>query len=75
MFQVIDPVAPRYTALSSSYVVPVSVPEAKEEMKEVAKHPKVSRLNQSKDGGGEKSLGLPAARVDLATCFLLHPRA
>lgn len=39
--QVIDPVAPRYTALSSSYSVPVSIPEAKEEMKEVAKHPKV----------------------------------
>ncbi|KAM4744807.1 bifunctional glutamate/proline--tRNA ligase isoform 2-T2 [Anableps anableps] len=38
--KVIDPVAPRYTALSSSYVVPVSVPEATVEMKEVAKHPK-----------------------------------
>uniref|UniRef100_A0A096LS01 Bifunctional glutamate/proline--tRNA ligase n=1 Tax=Poecilia formosa TaxID=48698 RepID=A0A096LS01_POEFO len=38
--KVIDPVAPRFTALSSSYVVPVSVPEATEEMKEVAKHPK-----------------------------------
>uniref|UniRef100_A0AAQ5XWF2 Bifunctional glutamate/proline--tRNA ligase n=1 Tax=Amphiprion ocellaris TaxID=80972 RepID=A0AAQ5XWF2_AMPOC len=38
--KVIDPVAPRYTALSNSYVVPVSVPEAAEEMKEVAKHPK-----------------------------------
>ncbi|XP_062275779.1 bifunctional glutamate/proline--tRNA ligase [Scomber scombrus] len=38
--KVIDPVAPRYTALSSSYVVPVSVPEATEEMKEVVKHPK-----------------------------------
>ncbi|XP_041669602.1 bifunctional glutamate/proline--tRNA ligase isoform X2 [Cheilinus undulatus] len=38
--KVIDPVAPRFTALSSSYVVPVSVEEAKEEMKEVAKHPK-----------------------------------
>lgn len=38
--KVIDPIAPRYTALSSSYVVPVSVPEATEEMKEVAKHPK-----------------------------------
>ncbi|KAK2919718.1 bifunctional glutamate/proline--tRNA ligase isoform X3 [Channa argus] len=38
--KVIDPVAPRYTALSASYVVPVSVPEATEEMKEVAKHPK-----------------------------------
>lgn len=38
--KVIDPVAPRYTALSSSYVVPVSVSEATEEMKEVVKHPK-----------------------------------
>ena len=37
----IDPVAPRYTALSSSYVVPVSVAEAPEEMKEAARHPKV----------------------------------
>lgn len=42
VWQVIDPVAPRYTALSSSYTVPVSVSDAKEEMKEVAKHPKVS---------------------------------
>ncbi|XP_034040997.1 bifunctional glutamate/proline--tRNA ligase isoform X3 [Thalassophryne amazonica] len=38
--KVIDPVAPRYTALSRSYVVPVSIPEAVEEMKEAAKHPK-----------------------------------
>ncbi|XP_029951809.1 bifunctional glutamate/proline--tRNA ligase isoform X2 [Salarias fasciatus] len=38
--KVVDPVAPRFTALSSSYVVPVSVPEAVEEKKEVAKHPK-----------------------------------
>ncbi|XP_076596418.1 bifunctional glutamate/proline--tRNA ligase isoform X3 [Chaetodon auriga] len=38
--KVIDPVAPRYTALSRSYVVPVSISEATEEMKEVAKHPK-----------------------------------
>uniref|UniRef100_H3D2X2 glutamate--tRNA ligase n=1 Tax=Tetraodon nigroviridis TaxID=99883 RepID=H3D2X2_TETNG len=38
--KVIDPVAPRYTALSASYTVPVSIPEAKVEMKEVAKHPK-----------------------------------
>ncbi|XP_076011602.1 bifunctional glutamate/proline--tRNA ligase isoform X2 [Genypterus blacodes] len=38
--KVVDPIAPRYTALSSSYVVPVSVPEAAEEMKEAAKHPK-----------------------------------
>nr|XP_043885451.1 bifunctional glutamate/proline--tRNA ligase isoform X1 [Solea senegalensis] len=38
--KVIDPVAPRYTALSASYSVPVSIPEAVEEMKQVAKHPK-----------------------------------
>ncbi|XP_068795978.1 bifunctional glutamate/proline--tRNA ligase isoform X5 [Struthio camelus] len=38
--KVIDPVAPRYTALLRDAVVPVNVPEAQEEMKEVAKHPK-----------------------------------
>ncbi|EMP31172.1 Bifunctional aminoacyl-tRNA synthetase [Chelonia mydas] len=38
--QVIDPVAPRYTALLKDEVVTVNVPEALEEMKEVAKHPK-----------------------------------
>uniref|UniRef100_A0A9J8CQ61 Bifunctional glutamate/proline--tRNA ligase n=1 Tax=Cyprinus carpio carpio TaxID=630221 RepID=A0A9J8CQ61_CYPCA len=37
---VIDPIAPRYTALLNSQVVPVCISEAKEEMKEVAKHPK-----------------------------------
>ncbi|XP_016424208.1 bifunctional glutamate/proline--tRNA ligase-like [Sinocyclocheilus rhinocerous] len=38
--KVIDPIAPRYTALLSSQVIPVCISEAKEEMKEVAKHPK-----------------------------------
>ncbi|XP_034967252.1 bifunctional glutamate/proline--tRNA ligase isoform X1 [Zootoca vivipara] len=38
--KVIDPVAPRYTALLKNEVVTVNVPEAQEEMKEVAKHPK-----------------------------------
>uniref|UniRef100_A0A3B3QNJ4 Glutamyl-prolyl-tRNA synthetase 1 n=1 Tax=Paramormyrops kingsleyae TaxID=1676925 RepID=A0A3B3QNJ4_9TELE len=38
--KVIDPVAPRYTSLLKSRAVPVSVPEAKEEMKEAVKHPK-----------------------------------
>ncbi|XP_040841630.1 bifunctional glutamate/proline--tRNA ligase isoform X1 [Ochotona curzoniae] len=38
--KVIDPVAPRYVALLKKEVVPVNVPEAREEMKEVAKHPK-----------------------------------
>lgn len=40
--QVIDPVAPRYVALLKKEVVPVNIPEAQEEMREVAKHPKVS---------------------------------
>uniref|UniRef100_A0A8C9VSR4 Bifunctional glutamate/proline--tRNA ligase n=1 Tax=Scleropages formosus TaxID=113540 RepID=A0A8C9VSR4_SCLFO len=38
--KVIDPVAPRYTALLESQVVPVSIPEAQQEVKEAAKHPK-----------------------------------
>ncbi|KAJ8401185.1 hypothetical protein AAFF_G00387670 [Aldrovandia affinis] len=38
--KVIDPVAPRFTALLGSNVVPISIPAAAEEMKEVAKHPK-----------------------------------
>ncbi|XP_078085886.1 bifunctional glutamate/proline--tRNA ligase [Mustelus asterias] len=38
--KVIDPVAPRYTALLQNDVVPVNLPGAKEEMKDVAKHPK-----------------------------------
>uniref|UniRef100_A0A9L0RM17 Bifunctional glutamate/proline--tRNA ligase n=1 Tax=Equus caballus TaxID=9796 RepID=A0A9L0RM17_HORSE len=38
--KVIDPVAPRYVALLKKEVVLVNVPEAQEEMKEVAKHPK-----------------------------------
>ncbi|XP_041256979.1 bifunctional glutamate/proline--tRNA ligase isoform X2 [Onychostruthus taczanowskii] len=38
--KVIDPIAPRYTALLKDAVVPVNIPEAQEEMKEVAKHPK-----------------------------------
>ncbi|XP_054568889.1 bifunctional glutamate/proline--tRNA ligase isoform X2 [Eptesicus fuscus] len=38
--KVIDPVAPRYVALLKKEVIPVHVPDAQEEMKEVAKHPK-----------------------------------
>ncbi|KAM4903962.1 bifunctional glutamate/proline--tRNA ligase [Sylvia borin] len=38
--KVIDPVAPRYTALLKDAVIPVNIPEAQEEVKEVAKHPK-----------------------------------
>ncbi|XP_053164871.1 bifunctional glutamate/proline--tRNA ligase isoform X2 [Hemicordylus capensis] len=38
--KVIDPVAPRYTALLKDKVITVNVPEAQEEVKEVAKHPK-----------------------------------
>ncbi|KAF7212688.1 transcript variant X1 [Nothobranchius furzeri] len=53
---VIDPVAPRYTALSSSYVVPVSVPEASEEMKEVAKHPKNTEVGMKEVWYGPRVL-------------------
>ncbi|XP_041417966.1 uncharacterized protein LOC100158287 isoform X4 [Xenopus laevis] len=38
--KVIDPVAARYTALLKSQAVPVNIPDAKEGMLEVAKHPK-----------------------------------
>ncbi|KAM7050064.1 bifunctional glutamate/proline--tRNA ligase isoform 2-T2 [Molossus nigricans] len=38
--KVIDPVAPRYVALLKKEAIPVHIPEAQEEMKEVAKHPK-----------------------------------
>uniref|UniRef100_A0A8C6PTQ0 Bifunctional glutamate/proline--tRNA ligase n=1 Tax=Nothobranchius furzeri TaxID=105023 RepID=A0A8C6PTQ0_NOTFU len=54
--KVIDPVAPRYTALSSSYVVPVSVPEASEEMKEVAKHPKNTEVGMKEVWYGPRVL-------------------
>ena len=39
--QVIDPIAPRYTALQRDEMVPVFIPEAQEEMKECPLHPKV----------------------------------
>uniref|UniRef100_A0A3B4U160 Bifunctional glutamate/proline--tRNA ligase n=1 Tax=Seriola dumerili TaxID=41447 RepID=A0A3B4U160_SERDU len=54
--KVIDPVAPRYTALSTSYVVPVSVPEATEEMKEVAKHPKNAEVGMKQVWYGPRVL-------------------
>ncbi|XP_042340094.1 bifunctional glutamate/proline--tRNA ligase isoform X2 [Plectropomus leopardus] len=54
--KVIDPVAPRYTALSSSYVVPVTVSEAKEEVKEVAKHPKNADVGMKKVWYGPRVL-------------------
>ncbi|XP_068586506.1 bifunctional glutamate/proline--tRNA ligase isoform X2 [Cebidichthys violaceus] len=54
--KVIDPVAPRYTALSSSYVVPVSVSEATEEMKEVAKHPKNAEVGMKEVWYGPRVL-------------------
>ncbi|KAK9412005.1 bifunctional glutamate/proline-tRNA ligase [Crotalus adamanteus] len=38
--KVIDPVAPRFTALLKDKIVTINIPEAQEEMKEVAKHPK-----------------------------------
>ena len=37
----IDPIAPRYTALLKNEVVPVFIPEAEEKMEECPLHPKV----------------------------------
>ncbi|XP_073320105.1 bifunctional glutamate/proline--tRNA ligase isoform X2 [Pagrus major] len=54
--KVIDPVAPRYTALSGSYVVPVSIPEAAEEMKEMAKHPKNAEVGMKQVWYGPRVL-------------------
>lgn len=60
LLQVIDPVAPRYVALLKKEVIPVNVPEAQEEMKEVAKHPKVTLtvspmcFSLLKEGAGNK---------------------
>ncbi|XP_039982900.1 bifunctional glutamate/proline--tRNA ligase [Xiphias gladius] len=54
--KVIDPVAPRYSALSTSYVVPVSVPEATEEMKEVARHPKNAEVGMKEVWYGPRVL-------------------
>jgi len=42
--QVIDPTAPRYTALSKESAVPVHVADAKEVRADAAKHPKVWRI-------------------------------
>ncbi|KAJ8289165.1 hypothetical protein COCON_G00018240 [Conger conger] len=54
--KVIDPVAPRYTALLGSNVVPVSVPMASEEMKEVAKHPKNAEVGMKEVWYGPRVL-------------------
>ncbi|CAL9701168.1 unnamed protein product [Knipowitschia caucasica] len=54
--KVIDPIAPRYTALSSSYVVPVSVPEATEGKKEAAKHPKNAEVGMKEVWYGPRVL-------------------
>ena len=42
----IDPVAPRYTALQKDEVVPIFIPEATEEVKGCPLHPKVCLINQ-----------------------------
>ncbi|KAI1895179.1 hypothetical protein AGOR_G00103630 [Albula goreensis] len=54
--KVIDPVAPRHTALLSSHVVPVSIAAAPEEMKEVAKHPKNADVGMKKVWYGPRVL-------------------
>ena len=42
----IDPVAPRYTALQKDEMVPIFIPEATEEVKECPLHPKVCLIHQ-----------------------------
>ena len=42
--KVIDPIAPRYTGVVQDGAVPVTVGNAKEESKDVAKHPKVGTV-------------------------------
>uniref|UniRef100_A0A3P8YUI1 Glutamyl-tRNA synthetase n=1 Tax=Esox lucius TaxID=8010 RepID=A0A3P8YUI1_ESOLU len=54
--KVIDPVAPRYTALSASYSVPVIIPDALEEMKEAVKHPKNSEVGMKEVWYGPRVL-------------------
>uniref|UniRef100_A0A4W5L820 Glutamyl-prolyl-tRNA synthetase 1 n=1 Tax=Hucho hucho TaxID=62062 RepID=A0A4W5L820_9TELE len=54
--KVIDPVAPRYTALSGSYSVPVVIPEATEEMKEAVKHPKNTEVGMKEVWYGPRVL-------------------
>uniref|UniRef100_A0A4W5L7W9 Glutamyl-prolyl-tRNA synthetase 1 n=1 Tax=Hucho hucho TaxID=62062 RepID=A0A4W5L7W9_9TELE len=54
--RVIDPVAPRYTALSGSYSVPVVIPEATEEMKEAVKHPKNTEVGMKEVWYGPRVL-------------------
>ena len=45
VLQVIDPVAPRYTALQKDEMVPIFIPKATEEVKECPLHPKVCLIN------------------------------
>ncbi|XP_046711864.1 bifunctional glutamate/proline--tRNA ligase isoform X1 [Silurus meridionalis] len=54
--KVIDPIAPRHTALLSSQVVPIFISDAKEEMTEVAKHPKNADVGMKQIWYGPKVL-------------------
>ncbi|XP_069055266.1 bifunctional glutamate/proline--tRNA ligase isoform X2 [Lepisosteus oculatus] len=54
--KVIDPVAPRYTALLESQAVPVSVPGAPEEVKDAPKHPKNTEVGMKPVWYGPKVL-------------------
>ncbi|KAM4770860.1 LOW QUALITY PROTEIN: bifunctional glutamate/proline--tRNA ligase [Rhinophrynus dorsalis] len=54
--KVIDPVAPRYTALLKDQVVPVHIPDAQEGMTEVAKHPKNAEVGMKSVWYGPKVL-------------------
>ncbi|XP_053568750.1 bifunctional glutamate/proline--tRNA ligase [Bombina bombina] len=54
--KVIDPVAPRYTALSKNQVITVNIPDAEEGVTEVAKHPKNAEVGMKPVWYGSKVL-------------------
>lgn len=56
LFQVIDPIAPRFTALEAGSTVPVLVKGVKEECLDVAKHPKNADIGMKKVWVGPKIL-------------------
>lgn len=60
MLQVIDPIAPRYTAVEKEDVVPVIIPGVKEEAIKAPRHPKNPSI-------GEKTVWLgPKILIDQA---------
>ena len=76
----IDPVAPRYTALQKDEMVPIFIPEATEEVKECPLHPKVCLINQGsyfssllrKQEGRKKKKEIRYLDAFVSTSAVLH---